>query len=136
MTPCGLLPCDAEFLNDGVSASLRSVDLSMTQYKAGGTDFIRVLNATEFLVEQQEALVVSQVDTATSLIALNKALGGGWEIREGREFVPPETIERMRHRTNWGEVTDANYDRNKDVFLFPRPQMDTQKPGNQTGGEE
>src|SRR5262249_8919366 len=36
------------YLSDSVIASRRSVELSMTQYRAGGVDFIRVLNATQF----------------------------------------------------------------------------------------
>jgi hypothetical protein len=31
-----------------------------------------------------------------------KALGGAWEIRAGKDFVPDETKEEMRTRTNWG----------------------------------
>ena len=38
-----------------------------------------MLNATQFLVQEQNSLVVSQVSEATSAISLNKALGGGWE---------------------------------------------------------
>ena len=39
---------------------------------------------------------------AVNLVATYKALGGGWEIREGKDFVPEETMERMRSRTDWG----------------------------------
>jgi len=31
-----------------------------------------------------------------------RALGGGWEIREGKELVPPDVKEAMSKRTNWG----------------------------------
>ncbi len=31
-------------------------------------------------------------------------LGGGWELREGHDFVPPETAEAMEKRTNWGKL--------------------------------
>jgi len=81
------------------------------------------LNATQFLVEQQDALVVSQINTATSVISLNKALGGGWELRRDHEFVPPETIDRMRKRTDWGNVTDTNYHSKNDMLFFPRPPL-------------
>jgi hypothetical protein len=33
-----------------------------------------------------------------------KALGGGWQIREGKGFVNEETKEEMRQRTNWGNM--------------------------------
>jgi len=33
-----------------------------------------------------------------------RALGGGWEIREGKDFVPEATLQEMRTRTNWGNL--------------------------------
>jgi len=30
-----------------------------------------------------------------------RALGGGWEIREGQELVPPDIRAEMEKRTNW-----------------------------------
>lgn len=109
------------YLQDSVTAGLRSVQLSSTQYKAGGADFIRVLNATQFLVQQQDALAVAQINEASAVIALNKALGGGWELRKGHELVAPEIIERMRHRTNWGNIISSDYEMQKDLLLFQRP---------------
>jgi NodT family efflux transporter outer membrane factor (OMF) lipoprotein len=113
------------YLADSVTAALRAVDISMTQYKSGGADYIRVLIATQFLVNQQDALVVARTSIATSAIAMNKALGGGWEIRQNHEFVPDQTIDRMRDRTNWGDVTKADYEKGNDMLLFGRPKNDT-----------
>ena len=39
-----------------------------------------------------------------NLIATYKALGGGWELREGRDVVPVKIQEQMRQRTDWGEL--------------------------------
>jgi NodT family efflux transporter outer membrane factor (OMF) lipoprotein len=108
-------------LAESVTAAVRSVELANTQYKAGGADFIRVLNATQFLVQQQDQLAVTQINEAAAVIALNKALGGGWELRQGHEFLAPEIIERMRHRTNWGNILSADYDTKKDLLFFQRP---------------
>jgi hypothetical protein len=33
-----------------------------------------------------------------------KALGGGWQIREGQDFVKDKTKEVMEERTNWGDL--------------------------------
>jgi hypothetical protein len=33
-----------------------------------------------------------------------KALGGGWEIREGDEFISNENRSEMEERTNWGDL--------------------------------
>jgi NodT family efflux transporter outer membrane factor (OMF) lipoprotein len=112
---------ESEYLTDSVTAAGRAVEISMTQYRTGGADYIRVLIATQFLVNQQESLVLSRINTATSAISLNRALGGGWELRKDHEFVAPDTIHRMRERTNWGDITDKKYDSGSDLILFPRP---------------
>ena len=40
--------------------------------------------------------------------ALNgSALGGGWEIRTGRQLVDEQTIETMNERTNWGDLLET-----------------------------
>jgi hypothetical protein len=44
---------------------------------------------------------------ALNLIALYKALGGGWQIREGKDFVNEKIKEEMQQRTNWGNVLSA-----------------------------
>jgi len=40
----------------------------------------------------------------TSLIAVYKALGGGWQIREGKDFIPEEIKTEMNSRTDWGDL--------------------------------
>ena len=40
------------------------------------------------------------------MVQLYKALGGGWEVREGRPFVDENTLTVMRERTNWGDLLD------------------------------
>ena len=37
-----------------------------------------------------------------------KALGGGWELRKGKDFVPAEVSEEMRKRTDWGELLERD----------------------------
>ena len=41
---------------------------------------------------------------ATNVIALYKALGGGWEVRQGQPVVPEPTQREMKERTNWGDM--------------------------------
>jgi hypothetical protein len=45
-------------------------------------------------------------------------------MRQNREFVAPETVKRMRDRTNWGNITDANYDTKSDMLFFERTKTD------------
>jgi NodT family efflux transporter outer membrane factor (OMF) lipoprotein len=107
-------------LYEAVDASNRSVELSLIQYRAGAVDFIRVNDAQTQLVEQQDSLVVSRAAIALGAVRTYRALGGGWEVRGGQEFVDPATAERMRDRTNWGEVLWPDWDQGNDLG-FPRP---------------
>ena len=53
------------------------------QYREGAVDYQRVLDAQRSLLQQQNNLAQSRSSVATNLIALYKALGGGWEARAG-----------------------------------------------------
>jgi hypothetical protein len=33
-------------------------------------------------------------------------LGGGWQLRTGKSYVDPDTLNEMRERTDWGELLD------------------------------
>ena len=92
------------FLADAVKASRRSVDLSLIQYREGLVDYQRVLDTQRFLTEQQDDLVATAGSVAVSLVGMYKALGGGWEIRGGQDFVPTEIKQQMAERTNWGDL--------------------------------
>ena len=97
---------EARFLEDSVKASQRSVDLSMLQYKEGMVDYQRVLDSQRFLANQQDAWTATRGDVVINLIAMYKALGGGWQIREGQEFVSKDNTEEMEKRTNWGDLLE------------------------------
>jgi hypothetical protein len=60
------------------------------------------------LLSAEEALTVTRGQIAASLIATYKALGGGWEIREGRDIVPEETRREMSERTEWGDLLEPS----------------------------
>ena len=93
-------------LREGVVAAQRSNDLSMLQYKEGFSGYQRVLDAQKSLFAQQNRYAASQGQAVQSLVQLYKALGGGWEVREGRPFVNENTLTVMRERTNWGDLLD------------------------------
>ncbi len=97
---------EAGFLMDSVKASQRSVDLSMLQYKEGLVDYQRVLDSQRFLTDQQDVWTATRGDAIVNLIAMYKALGGGWQIREGKDFVSKDNMEQMENRTNWGELLE------------------------------
>jgi len=97
---------ETDFLLDSVKASQRSVALSMLQYKEGLVDYQRVLDTQRFLTDQQDAWTATRGDVILNLVSLYKALGGGWQIREGKEFVSKDNIEEMEKRTDWGDLIE------------------------------
>ncbi|HRU06608.1 MAG TPA: efflux transporter outer membrane subunit [Candidatus Brocadiia bacterium] len=111
-------------LIEAVEAAKRALDLAMVQYEAGGADYTRVLDTQTSLLQQQLRLVSARSGVVHSVISLNKALGGGWQLRAGQEYAPPESIERMKARTSWGDVIAPNYSQGRDLLLFPRPGVD------------
>ena len=66
-------------LGDAVLANRKAVDLSLRLYTEGQTDFLNVVTAQRSLYATEDALVQSNSNIATDLIALYKALGGGGE---------------------------------------------------------
>jgi NodT family efflux transporter outer membrane factor (OMF) lipoprotein len=57
----------------------KAADLAMLKYTRGLTNFLDVLDAQRSLATAQDALVQSKATVDINLIALYKALGGGWE---------------------------------------------------------
>jgi NodT family efflux transporter outer membrane factor (OMF) lipoprotein len=92
------------FQQGALTSAERSVQLAVVAYREGATDFQRVLDAQRSLLEVQNSAAQTRSSIATSLIALFKALGGGWEVRQGQPVVPDQTRHEMKQRTNWGDT--------------------------------
>jgi multidrug efflux system outer membrane protein len=75
-----------ERLREAADASQRAVDLVRTQYISGLTNFQNVLDTQRSLFQQQDLLAESEGRVVQNLIALNRALGGGWSL----EPEPPD----------------------------------------------
>ena len=60
-------------------ASATAAKLAEIRYKGGMVDFLSVLDAERTQLQAEDALARSRTETAISLIAVYKALGGGWE---------------------------------------------------------
>jgi outer membrane protein, multidrug efflux system len=67
-------------LNQAAQQSQLAVDLATEQYRAGLTDFLSVLDAQRELYADEDQAVQSQTSVATNVIALYRALGGGWSV--------------------------------------------------------
>ncbi|HUL69451.1 MAG TPA: efflux transporter outer membrane subunit [Gemmatimonadales bacterium] len=94
----------ADLLAQSVTSAQTAVTLAIRQYREGVTDFTTVLTAQQALLNQQDSLASTLGTISTSLVGVYRALGGGWEIREGRELVPPDIRAEMEKRTNWGHL--------------------------------
>jgi NodT family efflux transporter outer membrane factor (OMF) lipoprotein len=62
-----------------VAGNRKALDLSMRLYTQGQTDFLSVIEAQRALTLTEDALANSTGTVLTELVALYKALGGGWE---------------------------------------------------------
>jgi outer membrane protein TolC len=69
-------------LVEAVSASEVALTLSRELYVRGLVDFLSVLDNQRSLYAAQDQRVQSEGVLVVSLIALYKALGGGWEATE------------------------------------------------------
>lgn len=78
-------------LEAAVKANEEAAELSASLYRNGMTDFTSVLDAERQLYRSQEDLVQSQTTVTTSVIALYKALGGGWQTEEDTSVATPAT---------------------------------------------
>jgi multidrug efflux system outer membrane protein len=64
---------------DAASASATAARLAMIRYQGGMVDFLSVLDAERTELQAEDSLAEDRTEAATSLIAVYKALGGGWE---------------------------------------------------------
>jgi outer membrane protein, multidrug efflux system len=65
-------------LVEAATASERASDLARQRFQGGLTDFVNVLEAERDTLSVQDSLAQSRTQTATALVAVYKALGGGW----------------------------------------------------------
>jgi len=66
-------------LVEAVTANRQAVGYATDQYTQGLTDFLNVISAQRSLLSSEDALAVSDSALSANLIALFKALGGGWQ---------------------------------------------------------
>ena len=76
------------FLQQSEQAAQQSFDLSKLLFTNGKADFQRVLDSQRALVQRQDNLAESRGNSAINMVAVFKAMGGGWESR----LLPPPMI--------------------------------------------
>ncbi len=87
-------------------AARRTTGLSFVQYRDGASDFTNVLNAQQSQLRVEDSLAVAEGNVPLGLISVYRALGGGWELRAGKDFVSDKTKQEMGSRTDWGDLLE------------------------------
>lgn len=115
---------EVAYLAESVAAAKRSVDLSLVQYREGLVDFQRVLDTQRFQTQEEDLWTTTRGNVALNLISMYKSLGGGWQIRTGKDFISKENKSQMMQRTNWGnmltrEKTEKDPDEKRGTWRTP-----------------
>ncbi len=69
-----------DYLRESDRSATAAMALARQRYDGGVADFLPVLDAERTQLDIQAQLAQSETRTATTLVALYKALGGGWEL--------------------------------------------------------
>jgi outer membrane protein TolC len=76
-------------LTDEVAENRRSLDMANGLYANGRVNYLDVLDAQRSLYQSEDQLAASNQAVSLNLIALYKAMGGGWETLT---TVPPKAL--------------------------------------------
>ena len=94
-------------LEAAAEAAARSTQLSILQYKAGEVGYTTVVTSEQSQLSIEDSVASTRGNVALGLIAIYRALGGGWEIREGGDVISDEVKAEMARRTNWGRLLET-----------------------------
>ncbi|MCG7514613.1 TolC family protein [Vibrio sp. MMH1-50] len=84
-----------------VNSSIRAFNISMTQYENGQISFERLLNSVEKMTRAEDSYATIKGNVANQVVALYKALGGGWEAQTGKPFLSETVAKQMQDRSDW-----------------------------------
>lgn len=89
-----------------VNSSIRAFNISMTQYENGQISFERLLNSVEKMTRAEDSYATIKGNVANQVVALYKALGGGWETQTGKPFLSETIAKQMQERSDWNGLLD------------------------------
>ncbi|CAH1585571.1 TolC family protein [Vibrio jasicida] len=89
-----------------VNSSIRAFNISMTQYENGQISFERLLNSVEKMTRAEDSYATIKGNVANQVVALYKALGGGWEAQTGKPFLSEGVAKQMQERSDWDDLLD------------------------------
>lgn len=86
------------------NSAIKSTKLALIRYREGESNYTTVLDAERQQLRVQTSLINAQGEIPKALVALYRALGGGWQVRKGNDVVPQDIKLDMAARTNWGTL--------------------------------
>ncbi|MET0091722.1 MAG: hypothetical protein ABW068_17200, partial [Candidatus Thiodiazotropha sp.] len=89
------------------AAAERSLEIATKRYREGYSGFQRVLDAQRAVATQADRELTNQGSHISAVIALYKALGGGWIETPIEALIPDTTRDTMQQRTDWGNLLKA-----------------------------
>ena len=96
-----------QVLVESVVAAQRALELANSRYREGYADFQRVLDAQRSVFSQTERELVNQGSQISAVIAVYKALGGGWLETPVQQLIPEDMRNTMQQRSDWGTLLSS-----------------------------
>ncbi len=127
-----------------VNSSIRAFNISMTQYENGQISFERLLNSVEKMTRAEDSYATIKGNVANQVVALYKALGGGWEAQTGKPFLSETVAKQMQDRSDWDGLLDEEERVLPPIRIEPSSdkaqadsaeQLSTQKNSSEQDGE-
>ncbi|EKO3851446.1 TolC family protein [Vibrio harveyi] len=127
-----------------VNSSIRAFNISMTQYENGQISFERLLNSVEKMTRAEDSYATIKGNVANQVVALYKALGGGWEAQTGKPFFSETVAKQMQDRSDWDGLLDEEERVLPPIRIEPSSdkaqadsaeQLSTQKNSSEQDGE-
>lgn len=72
-----------QHLRQSAAASKEAATIARARFESGVADFLTVLDAERTMLEAEDRLAASETQTATALLSMYKALGGGFRTIDG-----------------------------------------------------
>ncbi|PIB10820.1 TolC family protein [Vibrio rotiferianus] len=118
-----------------VNASIRAFNISMMQYENGQISFDRLLKSLENMTRSEDSYAIIKGNVANQVVALYKALGGGWETQTGKSFLSETTAKQMQDRSDWDGLLDEE-ERVLPPLLLEQPSDKAQADDTQKNSAE
>ena len=94
-------------LTDAADSARRATQLAIVRYKEGAADYTTVLTSLQLELQIEDGVASARGAVPLALVSVYRALGGGWQLREGQQLLPAPTRAEMHQRTWWGSAPES-----------------------------